>query len=93
MNHILNAWYQDSINVNGILKPYFARKDVLSCKLGCLMWGSRVVVVSELRKYILNAVHCGQPGIVKVKNMGRSDVWWPGFDADVEKLVINYEGC
>lgn len=75
------------------LKPYATRKHEIAIHNGVLMWGSRVIVPNKLRNRVLDTLHEGHLGMVKMKGLGRSYVWWPGFDKDVEELVKSCVGC
>ena len=49
------------------LNPYFIRKDEITLQSGCLMWGIRVVVPPKLRPQVLEELHQGHMGVVKMK--------------------------
>ena len=72
---------------------YTARKDELSTHRGCVLWGSRVIVPTPLRKKVLEGLHVSHPGIVRMKALARSYVWWPGIDAEIEGWVKRCEPC
>lgn len=75
------------------LKPYFARREELSVHAGCLLWGSRVVIPPQGREEVLNVLHESHPGIVRMKSLARSYVWWPKMDARLEEKVKNCATC
>ena len=57
------------------------------------MWGIRVIIPQKFRKKILEELHQGHLGIVKMKSIARSYVWWPRLDRDIEDMVKMCEGC
>ena len=69
------------------LKPYFIRREVLSVHAGCLLGGARVIVPSQGREEVLNILHDTHSGIVKMKSLARSYVWWPKMDTNLEEKV------
>ncbi|XP_026553035.1 uncharacterized protein K02A2.6-like [Pseudonaja textilis] len=58
-----------------------------------LLWGTRVVVPSTLRVPILKVLHEGHPGIVRMKALARSYVWWPGMDDQIAEWVSSCKPC
>ena len=74
-------------------RPYASRKWELSVQGDCILWGSRVVVPQACREAVLEMLHEAHPGIVRMKALARSIVWWPGIDADVEKKVKSCQQC
>ncbi|KRZ14128.1 Transposon Tf2-8 polyprotein [Trichinella zimbabwensis] len=75
------------------LKPYVTRQHEISIHNGCLQWGSRVIIPLQARHKILKELHVGHPGIVRMKALARSYVWWPKLDSEIEKLVRTCELC
>lgn len=75
------------------MKPYMNRQDELSVHQGCLMWGSRAIVPKSLQPSVLQQLHEGHLGIVKMKNMARGYFWWPGLDKDIEQMAKGCTGC
>lgn len=57
------------------LQPYALRKDEIHLEKECLMWESRVIIPSKLRKPVIEKLHESHFGIVKMKSMARSVVW------------------
>ena len=61
--------------VSDEVKPNFHKRHELSVHQDCLLWGTRVLVPAKLRPQVLQALHDGQLGIVKMKNMARNYFW------------------
>lgn len=57
------------------------------------MWGARVVIPKKLRAAVLQMLHEGHMGIVRMKRITRSYTWWPGLDKDIEKLDKACNSC
>lgn len=55
--------------------------------------GHRVVIPSVLQKRILNELHLGHFGVVRMKHLARDHVWWNKIDQDIEYLVKNCFDC
>ena len=89
-DHVMTGKWLDSDDESA---KYQIRKDQLSVQQGCLLWGSRVVVPPNLRQKILNELHESHPGVVKMKSVARSYVWWPSIDRDIEHLAKSCSGC
>ena len=79
--------------LNPELKAYSNRQQELTVEAGCLLWGVRVIVPKKLRAAVLEELHTGHPGIVRMKSLARLHVWWPGIDKEVEETVRNCESC
>ena len=75
------------------LAPFYLRRNELTVSQGCLLWGSRVVVPAVLRPQLLKELHAGHPGVVKMKAIARSYVWWPGLDAQIEQQAKVCSTC
>ena len=41
-----------------------------------------MVVSSQERESVLKELHCGYPGISRMKSLACGLVWWPGIDKD-----------
>lgn len=79
--------------VDDEFRPFYNRRTELSCEQGCLMWGSRVVIPPRLRTRALEMLHEGHPGIVKMKAIARSYMYWPNIDRDLEHQVHACSPC
>ena len=79
--------------VSDDFQPYYNRRSELSVHLGCLLWGSRVVIPIQGRETLLDELHEGHPGVVRMKALARSYFWWPGLDNEIELRVKSCVYC
>ena len=75
------------------LEPYYLRKDELSTHNGCILRGNRVVVPARGQHQLLGDLHSTHPGIVRMENLARCYLWWPGLDDDIKAKVKSCEVC
>eukprot|EP00096_Caligus_rogercresseyi_P008108 TRINITY_DN2646_c0_g2_i2.p1 TRINITY_DN2646_c0_g2~~TRINITY_DN2646_c0_g2_i2.p1 ORF type:complete len:1290 (-),score=97.72 TRINITY_DN2646_c0_g2_i2:320-4189(-) len=68
-------------------KAFLGKRFSFSVNNDLLFWGVRLVVPSQLRRKFLDELHLTHRGIVKMKSLARSKVWWPRIDQDIETLV------
>ena len=86
---IVKGW---SIRINGD-KPYYERRNELTVHQGCILWGIRVVIPGKLQDRVLEELHDGHLGVVKMKALARSYVWWPNISGQLEELAKGRDGC
>ena len=53
------------------LKPYYIRRHELTIEANCLLWGRKVVVPEKLQSLVLEEIHTGHPGVVRMKSIAR----------------------
>ena len=78
---------------NAMFPDFSMRRDQLSVCQRTLMCGSRVIVPPKLRGRVLENLHEGHLGTVKMKSLARSYVWWPGIDRQIEDITKTCAGC
>ena len=87
----INGWTNKP--QDGRLKPFYTRRNELSVQNRCRMWGIRVIIPNKLRNKVLDELHEGHLGIVKIKERSRSYIWWPKLDSEIEQLARKCAGC
>jgi hypothetical protein len=60
---------------------------------GCIMYGQRVCIPKVYQKQVLAELHEGHLGIVKMKAIARSFVYWKNIDKDIEDAANNCTEC
>ena len=71
------------------LQLYVRKKDKLSVLDGCLLWGARVAIPPPGREVVMDRLHDSHPGIVKMRGLARSYVWWPDMSKALKgKLIV-----
>ena len=58
-----------------------------------MLCGCRVVVPTIGQQKVLDLLHESHPGVVRMKAIARSTVWWPGVDKDIEEKVRTCQQC
>ncbi|GFY08150.1 hypothetical protein TNCV_1355631 [Trichonephila clavipes] len=53
------------------------------------MYGHRVRIPEKYQNQVLEKLHVGHPGIVKMKAIARSYCYWQGIDASIVNFVQN----
>lgn len=57
------------------------------------MRGIRAYIPASMRMRLLDELHTSHFGMTRMKSLGRAYCWWPGFDADIDKMVLNCALC
>ena len=75
------------------LRPFSDRRNELTVEEGCILWGFRVVIPKKLRAKLLQELHKDHSGVIRMKSVARSYMWWPGLDKDLESLAKACQAC
>ena len=75
------------------LRPFTGQKDELSIQDGYILWRTWVVIPQAGHAAVMRELHEGHPGICWMKSLARSIAWWPGIDADLERMVKDCHKC
>ena len=52
-----------------------------------------MVIPNKLQDRVLEELHDGHLGVVKMETLTRSYVWWPNINAQLEELAKACSGC
>lgn len=72
---------------------YQEKREELLAHKGCLLWGSRVIIPPSLRDLVMATLHEVHPGVVHMKALAQSYVWWSGINKLIEDWVKQCETC
>ena len=93
VRRFVSSGWPESIGDDAELISYFCRQEELSVQSGCILWGARVVFPLKARERVIDMIHEGHPGIVRMKMFARNYVWWPKLDQDLEYKVQRCVAC
>ena len=79
--------------VRDVFKPYYHCRNELIVEEDCLLWGTRIIIPSALRSSILEDLQRDHPGVVRMKAMARSYLWWPKLDKEIEQCAKQCDHC
>ena len=88
---VLNGWPVGKVSEKFV--PYYRRRSELTLIQDCLLLGSRAVLPPSMHSKILKQLHISHPGIVRMKSLARSYVWWPQITKHIEELVASCKAC
>ncbi|KAK3107097.1 hypothetical protein FSP39_007098 [Pinctada imbricata] len=91
LDFVIRGHFPDT--ADELLKPYFNRRSELNAYNGCVTWENRVIIPNILREKVMAELHSGHIGIVKMKAIARSYIWWPKMDEAIEETCNACSGC
>ncbi|XP_048054388.1 uncharacterized protein K02A2.6-like [Megalobrama amblycephala] len=72
---------------------YYNIRTELSVVEGLLLRQNRIVIPQALRKEMLRRLHEGHLGAEKCKRRARTAIYWPGINADIDRMVSTCDTC
>lgn len=73
--------------------PLQGKEGIMTLEENCILYGTRVYIPTKYRYAVLQELHYGHMGIVKMKALARSFVYWPNIDSDLETVARNCTAC
>lgn len=69
------------------------KKDLYLSNKDLALRRNQVVIPASLREKVFRIAHGDHLGIVKAKQLLRSNLWFPGIDGEVERLIKRCQKC
>lgn len=79
--------------VEDFIKVYKVKNECISSENKCLFYANRVIIPEVLKEPILKSLHENHVGMVKMKMLARSYVWWVNIYKDIENYVKSCFAC
>lgn len=98
-NDVLKRVYEHVITgvwpqyIDESLRPFYNKRYALGTEDGCVYYAERLVIPRRMISNILELLHEGHVGIVRMKGIARTYVWWPGIDKNIEDFVNSCGPC
>ncbi|XP_038116710.1 uncharacterized protein K02A2.6-like [Culex quinquefasciatus] len=90
--YVLEGWPRVKV-ADPEIRRYQTRADSLTVVDGCIMFAERLVIPAQHRKRCLEQLHRGHPGMVRMKQIARSYVYWPSLDDEIVGYVKACQPC
>lgn len=93
MMFVQNGWPEKLNENDKDLERFFHHREELLIVNDVLMWGIRVVIPEKLKEKMLLQLHACHLGIVRMKALARSHIYWPRIDKDIESMCRSCSPC
>ena len=87
----MKGWPTNINNVPGPAQTFWKVRDELHMVNGLILARKRLVIPAAMKRVALQAIHEGHMDIDKCKQRGRSCMYWPSMNEDIETLVKECE--
>ena len=79
---------------NDSLRPYWQKTNELIAAGGMSIVGKLGIVIPHAgQSLVLQELHEAHPGAIRMKQLARTLVWWPGIDQDIENTIKSCAEC
>ena len=69
------------------LKPYYTRRNELSCDQNCILWGSRLIIALVFSGKMLKELHWEHPGVCAMEAIAHICIWRLKMDEEIEREI------
>lgn len=91
---VTSSWRNQKLkNYEVQIQPFAKVRNDLVVENDCIYYRENIVIPSELRRAVLELLHAGHGGIVKMKQLARTYVWWPRITYDIDNFVSGCKIC
>ena len=90
---ITQRWPSTIKEVSHEIQTYWTFREELTIEDGVIWKGNWIVVPHKKHEATLKLIHEGHLGLGKCKLRAKDKVYWPDLNAQLEKLILNYELC
>ena len=73
------------------IQPFWTFQEGITVEEGIVLKGTFIVIPSKKCQSILHLMHEGHLGLAKFMLRAKDTVYWPGFNEDLEKLILTCE--
>lgn len=91
LHFVLYGWLQTTQILSFL--SFYNKRDELTVEGTVHLWGEWVITLQKYLQFILNELHTGHLGIVRMKALASMHVFQPGLDDQIEKLVLSCSAC
>ncbi|KAJ8047788.1 hypothetical protein HOLleu_06882 [Holothuria leucospilota] len=91
--YIIEFWPSEKNQCNEISHAYWQHRHELAIYNGLILKGSRIIIPTSMRPKILSILHQQHQGIEKTRLRARQSVFWPGLNAEIERMIQECVAC
>lgn len=93
ITHVQQGWPIHKGQCQADIQPFWDFRGNLTFINGLLLKYSRIVIPSILRVSVLDKIHEGHQGIDKCKRRAQDNIFWPGLNQQIDRIVRKCDVC